>query len=65
MKVESEAEFAALKAGFRGGIPDRLGPPPVADAERLFDILLERGGEKLLGPARRFDPDVFWTPPNP
>ncbi len=63
MKVGSEAEFEGLKAGFRAGIPKVLAMGSLADAETLYRLLDELGGDKLLGAGTRFDPAAFWAPP--
>jgi NitT/TauT family transport system substrate-binding protein len=46
MKVKNDAEFEALKAGFRTGIPKSNIIDPAA-AERLFKVLANYGGEEL------------------
>jgi len=47
MKVKNDAEFEALKAGFRDGIPKSNIIDPAA-AERLFKVLANYGGEELI-----------------
>ena len=61
MKARSEAEFTALREGFRQGIPRTLERRHIEDARKLFEILAELGGERLVGRGTRFDGDVFWT----
>jgi NitT/TauT family transport system substrate-binding protein len=63
MKVGSDLEFEALKAGYRAGIPLSPDEETLEDARRLFEILAETGGEKLLGPGTTFDPAIFWSSP--
>jgi NitT/TauT family transport system substrate-binding protein len=46
MRVKNDAEFEALKAGFRDGIPKSNIIDPAA-AERLFKVLANYGGEEL------------------
>ncbi len=65
MKVSGDREFESLKAGYRAGIPERSGPPDLASAEKLFDILAAVGGERLVGTGTRFDPALFWDPGGP
>lgn len=48
MRVKNDAEFEALKAGFRAGIPKSNASDPAA-AERLFKVLANYGGEELVG----------------
>lgn len=62
MKAANDDEFAALKAGFRAGIPDTTWVDDTTGAQQLYDILKEMGGSKLLGKAQSFDPDLFWRP---
>lgn len=61
MQAETDAEFDLLKAGFRAGLPDRFAVDLV-QAEALYRLLADRGGETLLGRGTRFDPNAFWTP---
>ncbi len=62
MKAGSDEEFEALKAGYRAGIPVGPGGAELEKAGKLYELLASAGGEKLLGPGTRFDPDVFWRP---
>ncbi len=62
MKVQNDAEFEALKMGYRSGIPDSNHPPDIEAAGKLFDILVSVGGEMLVGPGTQFDKDIFWDP---
>ncbi len=61
MKVKTDAAFAALKAGFRQGIPASRNVDTAA-ADRFFGVLRELGGEKLTGDATGVAPDLFWRP---
>ncbi len=62
MKVQNDAEFEALKTGYRSGIPALSQPPDIEAAGKLFDILVSVGGEMLVGPGTLFDQDIFWDP---
>ena len=64
MKAANNSEFAALKAGFRAGIPSTVFVQDTSGAEQLFDIMRDMGGAKLLGKAQTFDPALFWRPDN-
>ena len=48
MNAKNDAQFEALRAGFRAGIP---APKPIDEvaADRMLQLMVERAGEKLLG----------------
>lgn len=48
MNADSDAEFEALRDGWRAGIPPE-GPVNRAEAEKLFEVLAELGGDQLTG----------------
>lgn len=58
----SEAEFAALKAGFRAGIP-APGPVDRAAAGRFLALMAELGGPELTGGLHGLPDGVFLDPP--
>lgn len=58
MKPKSDAEFVALRDGFRDGIPDGA-VSNTAGAEKLFDVMAALGGEKLVGRAATLPDGVF------
>jgi NitT/TauT family transport system substrate-binding protein len=62
MRAGNDAEFDALKAGFRSGILSSPTGSELSDAAVLFEILSSTGGEKLVGRGVKFDPNSFWTP---
>lgn len=57
----SEAEFAALKAGFRAGIPSGA-PVDEAAADRMLRLMASLGGEAIVGDATELPDGVFWQP---
>jgi NitT/TauT family transport system substrate-binding protein len=59
MNAANDAEFAALRAGFREGIPS---PAPMDEpaAARLLAVLAELGGAELVGEAVTLPPGVFY-----
>ena len=59
MNAKDDAQFDALKAGFRAGIPD---PTPVdeAAADKMLKVMAKLGGEKLLGEARELPAGTFF-----
>lgn len=60
MKAKDEATFQALRAGYRRGIPERWGAGERADAERIFRVLAEQGGDKLVGRSKALQDGTFW-----
>lgn len=61
MNAADDAEFAALKAGFRAGIP-ATGPVDEAAAARMLALMAELGGAELMGPATVLPEGVFVQP---
>ncbi len=58
MNAKSDAEFEALKAGFRAGIP-APGPVDEAAATRMLELMVQLGGEELLGTATTLPAGTF------
>lgn len=58
MKAKDDAQFAALKAGYRAGIPGE-GPVDEAAADRMLKLMAELGGEDLVGPVTALPPGTF------
>ncbi|HWL59054.1 MAG TPA: ABC transporter substrate-binding protein [Paracoccus sp. (in: a-proteobacteria)] len=61
MDAKDEAEFDALRAGWRAGIP-AAGPVDVANAEKMFATMAALGGEELTGGVSALPQGLFWTP---
>jgi len=61
MRAADAAEFAALRAGFRAGIPWSFAVDRAA-AARMFALMREIGGEALTGPARALPEGLFLDP---
>ena len=49
MKAENDAEFRALRDGFRAGVSDPRQPLDTASAEKMFAMLGALGGAELVG----------------
>ncbi len=58
MRATSDAEFFALKAYYRSGIPKPWDETQTAAAEKLFDLLVSLGETELVG-GTKFDAKLF------
>ncbi|MEL7261295.1 MAG: ABC transporter substrate-binding protein [Pseudomonadota bacterium] len=61
MNAKTDAQFDALKAGFRAGIPD-AGPVDEDAAARMLALMVELGGADLVGEARTLPAGTFLQP---
>jgi len=61
MKAPDDATFAALRDGFRRGIPAHWGEVERADAVRLFAVMARLGGAELIGNSAELQPGTFWS----
>ena len=61
MDAADEAEFEALKAGWRAGIP-APGPVDAKNAQKMFATMAELGGEELTGGVATLPEGLFWSP---
>lgn len=59
MNAATDAQFEALKAGFREGIP-APGPVDRTAAARMLAVMAELGGEDLVGRMTELPEGVFW-----
>ena len=58
MKAQDDAQYAALVAGYRAGIP-APGPVDEAAAAKMFALMAVLGGADLVGPATALPSGVF------
>lgn len=58
MNAADDAQFEALKAGWRAGIPPE-GPVDAEAANRLLGVMAELGGEELVGQATTLPEGLF------
>lgn len=61
MNAKSEAEFQALIAGFRQGIPS-AGAVDEAAAAKLLAVMADLGGAELVGNLKTLPAGTFYTP---
>jgi NitT/TauT family transport system substrate-binding protein len=61
MHAEDSATFAALKAGYRNGIPQCSEADALSNVASVFKVLAETGGEKLVGKSRTLSDGTFWS----
>lgn len=59
VRPETDAEFAAIKAYYRAGIPRPWTGAETRSAEKLTQVLVGVGGAQLLGSDTQFDPKLF------
>ena len=59
-RAASEAEQAAFMRRYREGIVEHWGPEQQVQAAKLFKVLAELGGEKLVGSSPELAPGTFW-----
>lgn len=62
IKATDEAEFEALREGFRAGIP-APGPVDLAGADAFLKLMREVGGRKLVGDLDALPPGTFLSDP--
>ena len=58
--AESPAILLALRDGYREGTPKAWGAMERAAAARAFQVMVELGGQDLVGSTSRLDPGTFW-----
>ena len=59
VKPKDDAEFAAVKAYYRSGIPGPWTAAETASAEKLMQLLAASGDKDLMGDGTRFDAKLF------
>ncbi len=59
MNAEDDAEYAALREGWRQGVPADA-PVDEANAAKVFALMVELGGEELLGQVKELPEGVFY-----
>ena len=60
MNAADDAEFAALREGWRAGIPRTQDVDPAA-AQQMFSVMAELGGDELTGGLTELPAGLFWT----
>ncbi len=59
-RAGDDRTLAALRDGYRAGIPARWGDAERADSETVFAILAGLGGRNLIGKSDRLQSGTFW-----
>jgi NitT/TauT family transport system substrate-binding protein len=59
-RAEDDATLAALRDGFRAGIPGGDRMQAERNAQRVFGVLADEGGPELVGPATAMPAGTFW-----
>ncbi|MFC7400511.1 ABC transporter substrate-binding protein [Chelatococcus sp. GCM10030263] len=60
MRVDDDDTFAAMRRGFIEGIPSRPMAEEQADAARVYAVLADLGGDRLIGPAKSLPAGLYW-----
>ena len=60
MNAANDAEFAALREGWREGIPPE-GPVDADNAQKMFALMAELGGDDLTGGLTELPEGLFWS----
>ncbi len=60
MNARTDAEFIALRDGWRAGIP-APGPVDAGNAQKLFSVMAELGGDELTGGLTALPEGLFWS----
>ena len=62
MDVNNDKDFEALKNGYRAGIIKEFdATKDLGDLRKVFKILLEEGGEELVGKSTILEEETFWN----
>jgi len=59
LKVQSDAEFDAIKRAYRAGIVPSWRAADAKSAEKLMQLLIDAGDQELIGAKTTFDPKLF------
>jgi NitT/TauT family transport system substrate-binding protein len=59
VRPASDAEFKAIIAAYRAGVPRPWGKGEMHAAEKLMKVLVEAGDAELMGAGTRFDAELF------
>lgn len=60
MKVKDDKTFEALKNGYKKGIIKKFDENNIQAQAKIFQILLEEGGKKLVGKSVSLEKETFW-----
>lgn len=60
MNVKDDKSFEALKNGYKDGIIKHFDENNIDSFYKIFNILLQEGGEKLVGSSTTLEKETFW-----
>jgi len=60
MNAKDDAQFAALRDGWRAGIP-KSQKVDAAAAQKMFGVMAELGGDELTGGLKELPAGLFWS----
>ena len=58
--AETPTILMALRDGYREGIPHAWGAPERAATAKAYQIMVDIGGQELVGSTTKLDPGTFW-----
>ena len=57
---QDDVLFTTLRDAYRDGIVEEFTKDHALSASEVFSVMASIGGEKLVGPSKKLDPETFW-----
>ena len=57
---QDDVLFTTLRDAYRDGIVEEFTKNHAISASEVFSVMASIGGEKLVGPSKKLDPETFW-----
>ena len=57
---QDDVLFTTLRDAYRDGIVEEFTKDHTLSASEVFSVMASIGGEKLVGSAKKLDPETFW-----